>query len=246
MFTYILRKLMYMPFILLGVVALTFMLFTVSTKPEALATIQLGEKASARSKYEWLATKGYVEFTERGREKLSKMEKQQIPARGTMLFNASILADLASERDYLKSEIDALAGEDPEDKDVKARLARLEVAVRDGRHGVAERDNFALLGEADAAVAAGGGTGEDGAVGAASASGDRAAPAVEEAKSHAGADAGAGEVILGSMEAPVRGPVTPVLVAVAVSQHDLLEAAPRFELPRIRGLLEKRAQRLPR
>lgn len=127
MFTYILRKLMYMPFILLGVVALTFMLFTVSTKPEALATIQLGEKASARSKYEWLATKGYVEFTERGREKLSKMEKQQIPARGTMLFNASILADLASERDYLKSEIDALAGEDPEDKDVKARLARLDL-----------------------------------------------------------------------------------------------------------------------
>ncbi len=127
MFTYILRKLMYMPFILLGVVALTFMLFTVSTKPEALAAIQLGEKASARSKYEWLAAKGYVKFTERGREKLSKMEKQQIPARGTMLFNASILQELATDRDYLKGEIEALGGEDPEDKGVKARRARLDL-----------------------------------------------------------------------------------------------------------------------
>jgi ABC-type dipeptide/oligopeptide/nickel transport system permease component len=42
MFAYILRKLMYMPFILLGVILITFALFQMYTTPEALARIQLG------------------------------------------------------------------------------------------------------------------------------------------------------------------------------------------------------------
>ena len=48
MFAYIVRKLVYMPFILLGVIFITFVLFQMSTTPESLAKLQLGEKSSGR------------------------------------------------------------------------------------------------------------------------------------------------------------------------------------------------------
>ncbi|MCC6573898.1 MAG: ABC transporter permease [Planctomycetes bacterium] len=111
MFSYILRKLLYMPFILLGVMAITFALLTISTKPEALASIQLGEKASPRQKYEYLASKRYVRWTERGRAKLGEMEKGAIPTRGTAIYNRATLRDLASDHERLNRELAALVAQ---------------------------------------------------------------------------------------------------------------------------------------
>lgn len=126
MFTYVLRKLLYMPFILLGVIAITFTLFTISTPPESLATIQLGEKATPRSKYEWLKTKGFIAWTERGEEKLAKMDSGELPTRTTQLFNASLIEKLAAERDSLADladDIKQLSDDTDEDRAQKAHYA---------------------------------------------------------------------------------------------------------------------------
>jgi peptide/nickel transport system permease protein len=128
MFAYVMRKLIFMPFILLGVVALTFLLFTISTRPEALATIQLGEKASPRQKYEWLESKGFINWTERGTEKLGRMERAELPTRTTQLFNASLLEDMAETRDRLARQKEEISAE-PESEERTADLAALEEKI---------------------------------------------------------------------------------------------------------------------
>ncbi|KAA0210693.1 ABC transporter permease [bacterium] len=69
MLNYVLRKLAYMPFILIGVIAITFTLFFLVTSPEALARQRLGPKASQNQVYEWQETEGYIVWTEAGQTK---------------------------------------------------------------------------------------------------------------------------------------------------------------------------------
>lgn len=112
---------MYMPFILLGVVGITFMLFTISTRPEALAKIQLGEKSTARQQYQWLESKGYIQWTERGHAKMKAMETGALPTRTTQLFNAVLLEELAADRDRLESEMKDLAAREQDDETKAAK-----------------------------------------------------------------------------------------------------------------------------
>lgn len=121
MLAYVLRKLLYMPFILLGVVGITFMLFTISTRPEALAKIQLGEKSTARQQYQWLESKGYINWTERGLAKMKAMETGALPTRTTQLFNAALLEEFAADRDRLEAEMKDLDGRDQNDETKAAK-----------------------------------------------------------------------------------------------------------------------------
>lgn len=73
---YILRKLMYMPFILLGVIVITFVLFFMVTSPEALARQRLGPKAGQVQIYEWMQSSGYLTFTEEGLDKKNAESKE--------------------------------------------------------------------------------------------------------------------------------------------------------------------------
>ena len=106
----------------------------------------------------------------------------------------------------------------------------LQVPARDLRQRVAEGDHLPLLGEADAPVLRRRRHGEDRLVGAAAAAPHRAAAAVEEAEVHPVLAAGLAQAPLGLVQRPVGHPVAPVLVAVGVAQHDLLEAAARLQL----------------
>lgn len=105
MVAYVLRKLMYMPFILLGVIFITFVLFQMSTTPESLAKIQLGEKASARQTYEYLASKGQVSWTDTGEEKRNRLSAGTLDNKRTQFFVAGKLQDLADKRDDLREGI---------------------------------------------------------------------------------------------------------------------------------------------
>ncbi|MBX3459211.1 MAG: ABC transporter permease [Planctomycetes bacterium] len=69
MLAYVLRKLLYMPLILMGVIVITFILFFLVTSPEALARHRVGEKASQQQVLEWMAVNGYIEWTDAGRAK---------------------------------------------------------------------------------------------------------------------------------------------------------------------------------
>ena len=105
MFAYVLRKLMYMPFILLGVIFITFVLFQMSTTPESLAKIQLGEKASARQTYEYLESKGQVSWTDTGEAKRDKLSAGLLDNKRTQFFVAGKLDELADKRDDLRERI---------------------------------------------------------------------------------------------------------------------------------------------
>ncbi len=80
MFHYILRKLAYMPFILLGVIAITFTLFFLVTSPEALARQRLGPKASQNQVIEWQQTEGYLDWTDKGVAKRKSNVEAEEPA----------------------------------------------------------------------------------------------------------------------------------------------------------------------
>lgn len=58
MFNYVLRRLLYAVPILLGVVALTFLLFNVIQTPEAAATLVLGPKATPQARAAWIKNRG--------------------------------------------------------------------------------------------------------------------------------------------------------------------------------------------
>lgn len=102
MFAYVVRKLMYMPFILLGVIFITFVLFQMSTTPESLAKIQLGEKASGRQIYEYLSDKGQVSWTDAGNAKRDLLGQGILDNKRTQFFVAGKLEDLADKRDDLR------------------------------------------------------------------------------------------------------------------------------------------------
>jgi peptide/nickel transport system permease protein len=118
MFTYILRKLLYMPLILLGVIFITFLLFQASTSPEALARIQLGEKASARVVYEWAVSKGHAAWTDAGRMKLRRLADGELISQDTEFFVDGRLREMIRERDRTASRIEKLV------RDIQQRAER--------------------------------------------------------------------------------------------------------------------------
>jgi peptide/nickel transport system permease protein len=134
MAAYILRKLMYMPFILLGVIFITFVLFQMSTTPESLAKIQLGEKASARQTYEYLNDKGQVSWTDAGNNKRDLLGAGVLENKQTQFFVAGKLNDMAEIRDDLRERIVELHRE-------VAELDANEREVHAGRHPADDPDN---------------------------------------------------------------------------------------------------------
>lgn len=108
MFAYVIRKLLYMPFILLGVIFITFVLFQMSTTPEALAKIQLGEKASARQIYEYLNSKGQVSWTEAGEGKRKLLAEGTLDNKRTEFFVRQKLEDMAAKYADLRDDAASL------------------------------------------------------------------------------------------------------------------------------------------
>ncbi len=79
MFSYVLRKLAYMPLTLFGVIAITFILFFMVTSPESLARQRLGPKASQLQVYEWMETEGYLTWTDAGNKKRATASEAKTP-----------------------------------------------------------------------------------------------------------------------------------------------------------------------
>ncbi|MCA8910154.1 MAG: ABC transporter permease subunit [Planctomycetes bacterium] len=129
MFAYIVRKLVYMPFILLGVIFITFVLFQMSTTPESLAKIQLGEKASGRQIYEYLSDKGQVSWTDAGNAKRELLGQGVLDNKRTPFFVAGKLDEFADKRDDLHERM----------VDLQTDIAELEAEERE-EHGGGEGD----------------------------------------------------------------------------------------------------------
>src|SRR5688572_7885144 len=93
------------------------------------------------------------------------------------------------------------------------------------RHAIAERNHFALFGEADAALEAAGRLREDGAVRASPAASDGAAAPVKEPDADARSAAHCRETRLRVIKRPVGGEKTAILGAVGIAEHDFLKIA---------------------
>jgi peptide/nickel transport system permease protein len=59
MLSYLLRRLLYAPLIILGVMVLTFVIFFVVQKPETMARNVLGRRATPQTVQDWLHVRGY-------------------------------------------------------------------------------------------------------------------------------------------------------------------------------------------
>src|SRR4051794_17918484 len=59
MFNYLIRRLLYSPLIIFGVMLLTFVIFFVVQKPEQMARGILGKRATPANTYNWLHARGY-------------------------------------------------------------------------------------------------------------------------------------------------------------------------------------------
>ena len=59
MFNYLIRRLLYSPLIIFGVMLLTFVIFFVVQKPEQMARGILGKRATPANTYAWLHKRGY-------------------------------------------------------------------------------------------------------------------------------------------------------------------------------------------
>ena len=105
MFAYIFRRILYMPFILLGVVFITFLLFQMTTTAESQAKLHIGEKASQRQVYDWLANKGLISWTEIGEAKLQKISDGDLDAKHIEFFPGSRIAELPGEIEDAKAEL---------------------------------------------------------------------------------------------------------------------------------------------
>lgn len=97
MFAYVIRRIIYMPFILLGVVFITFVLFQMTTTPESQAKLHIGEKASQRQVYDWLANKGLIDWTDTGELKLQKVSDGKLDPKHIEFFPGSRIRQLPDE-----------------------------------------------------------------------------------------------------------------------------------------------------
>jgi peptide/nickel transport system permease protein len=73
MFSYLLRRLLYAPLIIVGVMLITFLLFFVLQKPETMAKNVLGKRANPKTTYEWMHKRGYDKplFLHYGQQRVS-------------------------------------------------------------------------------------------------------------------------------------------------------------------------------
>lgn len=110
MLTYVLRRMLYMPFILFGVIVITFVLFEMTSTPEIQAKLQLGEKASERQMYDWLANRGLISWTDEGRAKVDAIGKGKLSPKKVTFFVANKLEDLPDEIADKKEDIEDLSG----------------------------------------------------------------------------------------------------------------------------------------
>jgi peptide/nickel transport system permease protein len=88
MLAYVLRKLFYVPFILFGVILLTFVLFFMVASPEALARLKVGEKATRTQVLDWQVSQGYIDWTDAGRAKREAAQKLGGDAAKTVQYMA--------------------------------------------------------------------------------------------------------------------------------------------------------------
>nr|MDQ3621162.1 ABC transporter permease [Verrucomicrobiota bacterium] len=59
MFNYLVRRLLYAPLIILGVMFVTFLIFFVVQSPDAMARNILGQRATPKTNDDWLQRRGY-------------------------------------------------------------------------------------------------------------------------------------------------------------------------------------------
>src|SRR5690606_15402170 len=105
----------------------------------------------------------------------------------------------------------------------------LEVAPRDLREGVAEGDHLALLGQTDPSIVSDPGHGEDRLVGAPAPASDGATATAEQTEIDIVLATYLAQTALRLVKGPVGHPVAAILVAVRITEHDLLETTPRRE-----------------
>ncbi|MCF6227178.1 MAG: ABC transporter permease subunit [Planctomycetes bacterium] len=97
MFAYIIRRLIYMPFILFGVILITFALFELTSTPESQALTHIGEKASQRQVYDWLEGKNLISWTEAGEKKVEATSNGKLPPKAAHFLAKSFLEDTPNE-----------------------------------------------------------------------------------------------------------------------------------------------------
>lgn len=126
MFAYILRKLLYMPLILFGVILLTFTLFYMVASPDALAKLRLGEKATRMQVLDWQASQGYIEWEDAGLAKKKDIQRMSTAdaklvefKEGTDYTRSSWVGLFGK---YVKSVLLLDFGKDRTDKPVSERL----------------------------------------------------------------------------------------------------------------------------
>ena len=126
MFAYVLRRMLYMPLILFGVILLTFTLFYMVASPDALAKMKLGEKATRLQVLDWQENQGYITWTDAGLEKrqatqrMSTAEAKEVEfIDGTDYESRSWIGLFGS---YVGSVLTLDFGKDRTDKPVKERI----------------------------------------------------------------------------------------------------------------------------
>ncbi len=79
MFAYTVRRLLYAVPILFGVILFTFILFYMVNSPDALAIKELQKAANPDTIRQWKLDKGFLEYTEQGREKIRRIQSGEAP-----------------------------------------------------------------------------------------------------------------------------------------------------------------------
>ncbi|GLE51043.1 hypothetical protein ATCCBAA256_06290 [Mycobacterium montefiorense] len=112
------------------------------------------------------------------------------------------------------------------------RHQTLQIPLRRLRFGVLGRDHLTLLGEAQRTLYRAGRLREDGLVAGSAAAPDGAAATMEEPQPNSGFPSHFDQRQLGSIDRPIRGEVSTVLVGVGVAEHHFLAVAPsRHQCP---------------
>ncbi|MDC1141494.1 ABC transporter permease subunit [Planctomycetota bacterium] len=147
MFAYIMRRLIYMPFILLGVILITFMLFQMTSTPETQAKSYIGEKTSQRQIYDWLENKGLISWTDTGKQKIEATANGKLPPKSAHFVAKSFLENTPIELQEFYDEAESMQ------EDVDDLLSEQEVSADDIKMAVAKTrkdEGLPPLGSAEA------------------------------------------------------------------------------------------------
>lgn len=94
------RRLIYMPFILFGVIFITFALFELTSTPEAQAKKHIGEKSSQRQIYDYLESKGLVSWTEAGEKKVEDTATGKLPTSAAHFLSSRFIKETPEQLNY--------------------------------------------------------------------------------------------------------------------------------------------------